>query len=127
MWEAYGMGNEDFLWAGIPFMGGIAGNQAGPCGSISAAALCLGLRHRCSLSDKEKAKANRDAVRRYSGELLKGFTKTFGEISCRGLLKIDFTKPGAYKQFRESGVWKDTCEKYMEYIIDKLYDFEERK
>jgi hypothetical protein len=127
MWEAYGLENEDFLWAGIPFMGGISGNQMAPCGSISAAAVCIGLKHRCSLSDNAKAKANRTAARHYAGKLVQDFTRDFGDITCRGLLKLDFTKPGAYQQFRESGVWKDTCEKYMEYIIDKLYDFEDKQ
>ena len=29
MWEAYDLGNEDFLWAGIPFLGGIGGAALG--------------------------------------------------------------------------------------------------
>jgi hypothetical protein len=127
MWEAYGFENEDFLWAGIPFLGGISGNQSAPCGSISTAAICLGLRHRSPLADKTQAKAGRDKARDEAGSLVQEFTRTFGDITCRGLLKIDFTKPGAYQHFRESGVWKDTCEKYLMFIIDKLYDFEDKR
>ncbi len=127
MWEAYDMGNEDFLWAGIPFMGGISGQQQAPCGAISASAVSLGLRYRCPSADKSKAKEGRNAARHYAGLLVRDFTQVFGDITCRGLLGLDFTKPGEYQKFRESGVWKDTCEKYIQYIITKLYDFVREK
>jgi hypothetical protein len=127
MWEAYDLGNEDFLWAGIPFMGGISGEQQAPCGAVSASAISLGLRHRCSLADKEKAEQARNTARQYSGKLVRAFTKQFGDITCRGLLGIDFSKPSEYQKFRESGVWKDKCEKYIQYIIEKLYEFEDEK
>jgi C_GCAxxG_C_C family probable redox protein len=127
MWEAYDLGNEDFLWAGIPFMGGISGEQQAPCGAVSASAISLGLRHRCSLADKEKAEQARNTARHYAGKLVRHFTKQFGDITCRGLLGIDFSKPGEYQKFRESGVSKDKCEKYIQYIIEKLYEFEDEK
>jgi len=127
MWETYGLGNEDFLWAGISFMGGIGGEQQAPCGAVSASAVSLGLRHRCSLADKEKVKQARNTVRRYSGKLVRDFTRQFGDITCRGLLGIDFSKPGEYQKFLESGVGKDTCEKYVQYVIEKLYQFEDEK
>lgn len=125
MWEAYDLGNEDFLWAGIPFMGGISGQQHAPCGAISASAVSLGLRRRCDLSDKNGAKRSRNLVRYYSSKLVSDFTKHFGDITCRNLLGLDFTKPGEYQKFRESGVWKDTCEKYVRFVIEKLYEFED--
>jgi hypothetical protein len=124
MWEAYDLGNEDFLWAGIPFMGGISSNQKAPCGAVSASAVSIGLRYRCSLADKEKARHARSASRHYSGKLVRDFDKTFGDITCIGLLGIDFTQQGAYQKFRESGVWKDKCNRYVEYIIERLYGFE---
>jgi hypothetical protein len=127
MWEAYDLGNEDFLWAGIPFMGGIGGEQQAPCGAISASAVSLGLRHRCSFADKDKANKARNAVRHYAGKLVRDFTKQFGDITCRGLLGLDFSKPGEYQRFRESGVWKEKCEKYVQYTIEKLYEFEDEK
>jgi len=108
-------------------MGGISGEQQAPCGAVSASAVSLGLRHRCSLADKEKVKQARNTVRHYSSKLVRDFTKQFGDITCRGLLGIDFSKPGEYQKFLESGVWKDTCDKYIQYIIEKLYQFEDEK
>jgi len=124
MWDVYGLGNEDFLWSCIAFMGGISGHQQAPCGALSASAVCLGLRHRCSLSDKEKAKKSRTIIRNDSGKVVEDFQKTFGDITCAGLLGIDFSRPGAYQEFRESGVWKDKCNRYVEFIIEKLYVLE---
>lgn len=127
MWEAYDLGNEDFLWAGIPCMGGISGEQQAPCGAVSASAISLGLRHHCPFADKEKVKQARNTGRYHAGKLVRDFTKQFGDITCRGLLGIDFSNPSEYQKFRESGVWKDKCEKYIKYIIEKLYEFEDEK
>ena len=69
MWEAYDLGNEDFLWAGAAFMGGISGEQQAPCGAISASVVSIGLRHRCSFTDKEKVKQARNTVRNHAGKL----------------------------------------------------------
>ena len=127
MWDVYDLGNEDFLWSCIAFNGGISGEQQAPCGAVSASAVCLGLRHRCSLSDKEKAKKSRITIRNNSSKLVRDFQEEFGNVTCVGLLGIDFSKPGAYQEFRESGVWKDKCNRYVEFIIEKLYEFEERE
>ena len=124
MWQAYGMQNEDFLWAGIPFLSGISGQQHAPCGAVSAAAVALGLRHRAPLSDKRAAKQAREAIRRSSSHMVQAFARNFGDITCRGLLNLDFSKEGEYKRFRESGIWKEKCERYVQYVIEQLYDLE---
>ena len=108
-------------------MGGISGEQQAPCGAVSASAVCLGIRHRWSLSDKEKAKQSRTIVRNHSSKLARDFQEKFGNITCAGLLGIDFSKPSAYQEFRDSGVWKDKCNKYIEFIVEKLYEFEDGK
>lgn len=127
MWEAYDLGNEDFLWTGIPFMGGIGGFQEAPCGAVSSSAICLGLRNRCSLKEKEKAKQARNAARHYSGRIVAEFNRHFGDITCKGLIGIDFAKSGEYQRFLTSGIWKDKCEKYIGFVIEKLYEFEDQK
>jgi len=127
MWEAYDLGNEDFLWAGVPFLGGIGGFQNAPCGVVSASAVCLGLRHRSPLDDKDKSKQARHAIRAFSAKIVSEFNQHFGDITCQGLIKMDFSKPGVYKQFQDSGVWKDKCEKYVGFMIDKLYELEDGK
>jgi len=127
MWEAYEMENEDFLWAGVPFMGGIAGQQAAPCGAVSAAAVFLGLKHRCSIADEEKAKDARNKSRAEAAELVKRFTEKFGTITCDGLLGIDLSVPSEAKRFRDAGLFKEKCDRFVPYVIDLLYEFGQRE
>jgi C_GCAxxG_C_C family probable redox protein len=126
MWEAYELSNEDLLWAGTAFMGGIAGQQQAPCGAVSASAVCLGLRHRCSLTDEAKAKQARVIAREQASELVQNFTETFGTIICRNLLGFDFSDTEAARQFRESGAWEEKCDNYVQFVIKKLYELDEK-
>jgi C_GCAxxG_C_C family probable redox protein len=126
MWETYGLENEDFLWTCIPFMGGVSGHQQAPCGAITAASVSLGLRYRCSLADKEKAKQSRNAIRYYAAKFVKSFRDSFGHINCLDLVGMDFSQPGRYQEFLSSGIWKEKCAKYVEFAVEKLYEFEER-
>ena len=127
MWETYQLDNEDVLWAGTAFNGGIGGQQQAPCGAISAAAVCLGLRHRCSPADKARADQARTDARQEASELVRSFSQKFGAISCLDLLGLDFSKPGAYRQFQESGIWREKCDNYLQFVIEKLYDLDERR
>ena len=126
MWEAYELGNEDLLWSCIAFNGGIAGQQQAPCGAISAAAVCLGLHHRCPPADKQKVKQARLDARQEANKLVAAFTEKFGSIICRDLLGLDFSKPEEYRRFQESDIGKEKCEKFIEFVIEKLYEFEEK-
>ena len=126
MWEAYELDNEDLLWAAIAFNGGIAGQQQAPCGAISASAVCLGFRHRCSLAEKQRAEQARDSARQDASELVKSFTEKFGTIICRDLLGFDFTDAEAARRFRESGIWKEKCDNYVQFVIEKLYELDRK-
>lgn len=125
MWEAYPLGDEDLLWAGTTFMGGIAGQQQAPCGVVSASAVCLGLRHRCSLADKDRAEQARLKARQGAGEVVRAFTEKFGTINCRDLLGFDFSDTEAARRFRESGMWREKCDNYVQFVIEKLYELEQ--
>ena len=127
MWEAYELGNEDLLWAAIAFNGGIAGQQQAPCGAVSASAVCLGLRHRTPLDDKDKAQQARLSARRDAAELVNTFTEKFGTITCRGLLGFDFSDAEAARRFRESGMGREKCDNYVQFVIEELYQLDERR
>jgi len=127
MWEANELGNEDLLWSCIAFNGGIGGQQQAPCGAVSSGAVCLGLHHRCSSEDKQKVKQARLDARQDANELVRSFTERFGTITCFDLVGIDFSKPGGYQQFLESGISKDKCDNYVQFVIEKLYELDERR
>lgn len=126
MWESEGLGSEEVLWASTAFNGGIAGQQRAPCGVISSATVCLGLRHRCPPDQTEQAKAAREAARRDASELVRSFRERFGAITCRDLLGLDFSDPEDYQRFRESGIGEQKCDNYVKFAIDKLYELEGR-
>jgi len=127
MWESYGLKNEDILWTCIAFNGGIAGQQAAPCGAVSASAVCLGLRHRWPLADKQRVKQERLDAREDAQELVTSFLEKFGAITCLDLIGMDFSKPDVYRQFLEAGIWKDKCLKYVQFVIEKLYKLDEKR
>jgi C_GCAxxG_C_C family probable redox protein len=122
MWEASDMKDEAYLWAGIPFMGGIAGHQDAPCGAVSASALFLGLKQRCSLNEKETAKTGRLKARSEVNEFMRDFKEQFHSISCLKLVGLDFTDPEGAKEFRETKAWQTTCDKYVQFALEKLYE-----
>ena len=124
MWETYELGNEDMLWSGIAFIGGIGGQQQAPCGAVSASAVCLGLRHRCSLTDKQRAKQARNDARQYASELVSSFVEKFGAIACRDLIRLDFSQPEAQRLFQETNISAEKCDKYVQFVIEKLYEFD---
>jgi len=127
MWEAYNLENEDFLWAGIPFQGGIGGYQNAPCGVVSASALCLGLRHRHPMSESKRAKQARNTISYLSGKIVADFNSHFGDITCQDLIGMDFSIPGEYQKFLDSGIWKEKCVKYVEFMVEKLFEFEDNQ
>jgi C_GCAxxG_C_C family probable redox protein len=127
MWEAYELGNEDLLWSCIAFTGGIAGQQQAPCGAISASAVCLGLHYRCPPADKQKAKQSRLDARQDANKLVAAFTEKFGSITCRDLIGLDFSKPEEYRRFQESDISKEKCDKFVQFVIEKLYEFDEKR
>jgi glutaredoxin len=122
MWEAFDLGDENLLWSCIAFNGGIAGQQQAPCGAVSAGAVCAGLLHRCPPGDKQAAKQARLDARQAASDMVKGFTERFGTIACRDLVGYDFSTPDGYRQFQESGVWKEKCDNCVQFVIEKLYE-----
>lgn len=127
MWEAYGLDNEDILWTCIAFNGGIAGQQLAPCGAVSASTVCVGLYHRCPLADRQRAKQERLEARKDATQLVRSFIARFGAITCRDLIGLDFSKPETYRTFQESSIWEDRCNKYVEFVIEKLYELDEKR
>lgn len=126
MWEGYELGNEDLLWASTVFQGGIAGRQQATCGAVSSAAVCLGLRHRCSLADKEKAGVARKSASEDAAELVRSFIEKYGALTCIELIGVDLSDEAAAKKAIASGLLEE-CDKRILYVIEKLYELDEKR
>jgi C_GCAxxG_C_C family probable redox protein len=124
MWETTDLGSEDLLWASTNFVGGIASQREGVCGTISAAAVYLGLRHRCALDNKEQANRARTIAREQAREVVLSFTRKYGNIICDKLVGVDFSDPIAAQRFRDSRERIDKCVGFVKYVIQKLYELE---
>ena len=127
MWEAYELKNEDLLWASAAFRGGIGGQQRATCGAVSSLAVSLGLRHRCSLAAKKRAERAREAASKEAYELVNSFIEKFGSVICLELVGVDFSDEEARKQARESGLFEEKCHNYLQFVIEKLYEVEEKR
>jgi hypothetical protein len=127
MWEAYGMENQELLWAGATLRGGIAGEQRATCGALTAAAVSLGLRHISPADDKEKAGKEREAAVGEAGELVRDFIVQFGGVACLDLVGVDLSERAAFEQARATGLLDRTCHVFIPFIIGKLYELEEKR
>jgi C_GCAxxG_C_C family probable redox protein len=127
MWEAYGWKDENLLWAGTAFRGGMAGEQEGPCGAVAGMALALGLRHRYTGADKAKAEQEQKAACDETAALVKDFKEKWGAIDCLTLAGVDFKDEEAVKQAKEAGTLAPNCEKQVNYAIEQLYELESRR
>jgi C_GCAxxG_C_C family probable redox protein len=126
MWEAYGWKDEDLLWAATVMRGGMGGQQRGTCGAVAAAGVCLGLRHRWPLDDKDAAEKAREAAAAEAKELADEFIKKFGAMSCLDLVGMEITGPESLERAKKAGVL-DRCNDYIRFVIDKLYELEEKR
>jgi mycoredoxin len=77
---------------------------------------------RAPKEDKPAVKQARHRARLAAGELVKRFTGTFSGLTCRQLVGYDFSAPGAYQEFLESGVWKEKCLAYVRFAVEQVYD-----
>lgn len=124
MWEVTDLGSEDLLWASTNFVGGIASKHEAVCGAISGAAVYLGFRHRCPLSNKEQASQARTVAREQARDLVTSFAHENGDIICAKLTGIYIYDQVAMQKFRESGEWMKKCVSYVRFVIKKLYELE---
>jgi len=126
MWEAYGLKNEDFLWAGAAIRGGIARQQQATCGVVTIGAILLGLKNRQSLKNKEKAEKAQKAVLEDAAELVKSFIQRFGALTCIDLVGVDFADEKAMKQVTDA-LFEQKCQKQAQFVIEKLYELDEKR
>ncbi len=95
--------------------------QDAPCGAVSTATMAVGLVCRVPKEDKAAVKQARQRARVGAGDLVTQFTAAFSGLTCRQLVGYDFSAPGAYQQFLESGLWKDKCLAYVQFAVERVY------
>ncbi len=56
-----------------------------------------------------------------------GFQEAVRRHDLRGASRHRFFRTRGYQKFQESGIWKDKCYKYIEYVVEKLYELDDGK
>ena len=127
MWESEDLGSREILWTSTTFLAGFSRHRQAPCGALTAALICLGLRYRCPPEDKKQAAKGREAAGRDAHVLVESFQNKYGSISCQDLIGIDFSDPDSIRRWLENEMWSQTCDAYVSYIVAQLYDLAESR
>lgn len=102
--------------AAMVLNGGIAysGNM---CGAISGAALAVGKLAAARIEDHSEAKRT---ARKIMQRVMAEFDTEFGSHNCSGLIEYDLSTESGHDAFIESGVWRDTCARQIEFSVGRL-------
>lgn len=114
--EAWGLPDAVDSSAAMALNGGVA-YSGGPCGAVTGAALAVGQLAGRRVPDHVAAKrAAREAV----ASLMDAFTAEFGATDCRTLTGLDLRTEDGHRAFIESGVWRETCMRQIEWVVARL-------
>jgi hypothetical protein len=121
MQEAREMPDDTMVWAGTNFFGGLTRHREGVCGVVSAMAVYLGLRYRCSPSDTERFKT----VNALSYDVAQSFKAEFGSIICQELLGITHFNEEERTRFFAEKRYETKCHSYIRFMIKKLFELDD--
>jgi C_GCAxxG_C_C family probable redox protein len=98
-------------------LGGGVGRMGGTCGTLTGAALVLGLEYGPSQPGDAAAK---DRTYRETQRLQRRFIERHGSNQCKELLGHDLSDEEAYQQARAEGLFKSRCPGYVQTAVDLL-------
>ena len=114
--ELYGFPDAGDSSSAMALNGGVA-YSGGVCGAISGAAMAVGRLAEQRIGDHKEAKRT---ARKIIQRLLADFDTEFGSHNCSGLIEYDISTQEGHDEFIESGVWRDTCMKQLEFSVARL-------
>lgn len=114
--QLYGLPDAADSSAATALNGGVA-YSGGICGAISGAAMAIGRLAEERTSDHHEAKRS---ARRLIQALITEFELEFEGRNCSQLIDYEISVPAEHDAFIESGVWRDTCMKQIEFSVTRL-------
>jgi C_GCAxxG_C_C family probable redox protein len=115
--KLYGLPDAADSSAAIVLNGGVA-YSGGICGAISGAAMAVGRLAEERISDHREAKS---VARRLIHVLMADFETEFEGRNCSQLIDFEISIPSQHDAFIESGVWRDTCMRQIEFSVARLW------
>ena len=107
----------------IALNGGVAWSGA-ICGSLTGAALAVGLLAERRLTGHDRAKL---VAREIVAAALERFRDVHGAVDCRELIGFDLRAPGEHDAFLESGVWRTRCMGQIETVVAALASYADQE
>ncbi|MES9853169.1 MAG: C-GCAxxG-C-C family protein [Candidatus Thiodiazotropha sp. L084R] len=101
-------------------LGGGVGRMGEVCGTLTGAALVLGLELGPKTSDDIDAKEKTYVATK---QLQERFIERHGSNRCKELLKKDLSNHTEYQQAKELGLFKTHCPNYVETVVSLLDQF----
>ena len=90
------------------------------CGILFGASIYLGfLNGKDSTNAPELKDEGRLKAIKSVNELFNGFINQFGETDCTALTGCDWSKKEDIKRYFKDEIYKDTCFRQFEYVIEK--------
>ena len=119
MREDRGWDATPYQWATAGYMGAINSGKT-ICGILFGASIYMGFLNGIGatnapeLNDKRRLKAIKSV-----NDLFNGFINQFGETDCTALTGCDWGKKEDIKRYFKDEIYKDTCFRQFEYVIEK--------
>jgi C_GCAxxG_C_C family probable redox protein len=103
----------------IGLNGGVGWSGA-MCGSLTGAAMAVGMLAERRIPDHARAKL---VARELVAGALERFTEVHGSVDCRELIGYDFRAPGGHDAFMAAGLWRTACIGQIETVVGHLATF----
>jgi C_GCAxxG_C_C family probable redox protein len=114
--EAFGLPDPADSSAAMALNGGVA-YSGGMCGAITGSALAVGQLVAARIPDHASAKRT---AREIVARLIDEVEAEFGAVDCRELLGRDIRAPEAHAAFIDSGIWRTTCMRQIEFAVRRM-------
>jgi hypothetical protein len=79
------------------------------------------------LTDKESVARERKIIEKEAKGLATEFIQRFGSTICLELVKLDLSIPENWKKYEEENITAITCDLFVNFVLDKLYEIEEKR
>ena len=116
-----------YAWAASGYLGAISSGQT-TCGLLIGSTIALGVRHgqgkNCiPIEDEEE----RGKVVKEVNDLYRDFLTQFSSTDCQTLTTTDFSKPEDQVRYMEKEIYKDTCFKFLKFLMKRFFDEEQKR
>ena len=118
---------KGYSWATAGYMGAISSGQT-TCGLLIGSSIAIGLR--CGQGKEgipEEHEQERNKAIHAVRELYSDFLKEFGSTDCKTLSNCDFSNPEELNQYIQNKGWKNTCDIFLKFAVNKCSEFAEKE